>query len=165
MGGVFGSLTVVENTATLANFEMILGSTAADAIIGGAADEDIDGRGGNDVINGGGGNDLIRVEDGHDDVSGGAGDDRILVYGNATVDMTGGAGADEFEFVNGGISASGLWGTITDFSHADGDRINILNALQFIGDENFGVWRWGEVRVEQILGDAVALVGDRPGRR
>ena len=91
-----------------------------------------------------------------------------MVYGGATAEFTGAAGADEFEFVDILGSASGFWGTITDFSHADGDRIHVFgsSSLQFIGDDSFGVGFDGEVRVEQILGDAVALVEiDRDGDR
>lgn len=79
------------------------GGNTADTIFGNTGDNLIDGGRGNDAIDGGAGNDILNGNIGSDV-------------------LTGGAGADSFRFTT---RAGGSYGsdTITDFSHAEGDKI------------------------------------------
>jgi len=71
----------------------------------------------NDVIFGNGGNDSIRGWDGDDTLSGGMGSDTIL----------GGAGADTFVFFAEDVGTGS--DTLSDFSLAQGDRIDLRDVL------------------------------------
>lgn len=74
---------------------------------------------GDDTLSAGGAGDTLRGGQGDDVVHGGAGDDLIFGdLGNNT--LTGGAGADIFHSGNGAAQD-----TITDFSQAQGDRVQI----------------------------------------
>lgn len=64
-----------------------------------------------------------------DQMTGGAGDD-VLVGGYGKDRMTGGAGADTFVFRQQWDVARDR---ITDFSHADGDKISLEGAAQYMG--------------------------------
>jgi ELWxxDGT repeat protein len=81
------------------------------------------GFGGNDTLNGGG----------HDELTGGAGDDLL----------TGGQGADIFHFTPGNGND-----TITDFSHTDGDTIDL---------HNFGITGFAQLQgmMSQVGNDTV----------
>lgn len=92
----------------------ITGNAAANVLNGGAGADTLAGGGGNDVLIGGAGRDLL----------------------------SGGAGADRFVFVQAGDSAPGIMrDMITDFSRAQGDRIDLRQiqdaALEFIGTAAF----------------------------
>jgi Ca2+-binding RTX toxin-like protein len=83
---------------TYAGIENVNGGTAGDTIIGNATANTLWGNEGNDTLNGGGGKDVL----------------------------VGGAGADSFNFSSVGDSVVGTRADqITDFSHAQGDRINL----------------------------------------
>ncbi len=82
-------------------------------ISGTPANEIIAGSSGNDLISGGDGNDAIAGGDGSDMLDGGAGDDHL----------TGGAGADTFKAAQGND-------TITDYSHTDGDIVDISHVFE-----------------------------------
>lgn len=91
-------------------FDLDLGS-GDDIVTGGALDDVIDGGLGNDTLAGGGGNDVIH---------GSFGADRL----------TGGAGADRFAFIFfdrflSEFADHGRVDRITDFSHAEHDRIDL----------------------------------------
>lgn len=77
----------------------------------------------NDILDGRGGNDL-------------------LYAGGGTDTLTGGAGADRFQFKLATESTTDAPDTITDFSHAEGDKIDLhsryFGALHFIGSDAFG---------------------------
>ncbi|MEQ9608143.1 MAG: type I secretion C-terminal target domain-containing protein, partial [Kiloniellaceae bacterium] len=83
--------------------------------------------GGDDTISGGAGNDTIFGQEGSDLIDGGAGVD-ILVGGTGNDTLTGGEGADTFlwtdQFVAGEID------TVTDFSAADGDVLDLSAVLE-----------------------------------
>jgi Ca2+-binding RTX toxin-like protein len=99
------------------SIEDVNGSQAADTIIG---------NGGVNLLNGFNGNDSIDGAGGHDLLDGGAGNDQL--HGGSAMDqLTGGAGADTFIFVTTTESPSTAAGRdlITDFSHAQGDRIDL----------------------------------------
>jgi Ca2+-binding RTX toxin-like protein len=99
------------------SIEDVNGSQAADTLFGNGAVNLLNGYNGDDTIDGGAGHDLL---------DGGAGND--LLHGGSAMDqLTGGAGADSFIFVTTTESPSTAAGRdlITDFSHAQGDRIDL----------------------------------------
>ncbi|HZZ69129.1 MAG TPA: right-handed parallel beta-helix repeat-containing protein [Phenylobacterium sp.] len=110
-------------------------TAAADSTVGikitgkSSADQFLTGTGGNDTIVGLSGNDFIIGGGGNDYINSGAGNDTI----------SGGAGADSFVFSNTNVTGGGET-TILDFSHADGDKINVhaIDAnTNLAGDQNF----------------------------
>ncbi|MGO4129098.1 calcium-binding protein [Inquilinus sp. YAF38] len=93
---------------------------------GSQADDTLAGNGGVNLLNGFNGNDALDGAGGHDLLDGGAGND--LLHGGSAMDqLTGGAGADTFIFATTTESPSTVAGRdlITDFSHAQGDRIDL----------------------------------------
>lgn len=106
---------------------------------GNLLDNRLTGNAGDNLLDGGAGNDVL---------DGGAGDD-VLVGGLGTDTLTGGAGADRFVFnLLKELGAGDKRDVITDFSHEQGDRIDLskldanllvrgLNAFQFIEDKAF----------------------------
>jgi Ca2+-binding RTX toxin-like protein len=116
------------------DIENVNGTSAGDTFIGSAAANQLKGFGGNDVLAGRGGDDILHGGAGLDILDGGTEADSL--YGGADRDiLTGGTGADRFVF---SAIADSMVGTgadrITDFSHAQGDRID-LSAI----DANTGV--------------------------
>ena len=122
--------------------DSVTGSQGADSIIGGLGNDTLSGNGGNDSIDGGAGNDSI---------DGGFGDDR-LSGGTGADTLTGGFGADRFLFDATALleraAAAPVFDRIVDFSHADGDIIDLSKidantglrgnqAFTFIGDHAF----------------------------
>jgi serralysin len=87
-----------------------VGTWGNDVMTGTAGDDALYGRSGNDTLNGGAGNDVLK---------GGAGRDVL----------TGGAGADHFVFT----SLADRGDRITDFAHAQGDRIDVSGLLHAYG--------------------------------
>ena len=129
--------------------ENVTGSWTADTITGNRANNVLSGAGGNDVLNGK------------------AGDDTLIVYNGATR-LTGGTGADVFQFGLGGNDVD----LITDFSKAEGDKIaltcdanTVLDGAQhfrrFIGEGEF-TGHAGEVRFDHI-GKATFVYADTNG--
>jgi Ca2+-binding RTX toxin-like protein len=135
----------------------LTGGSGNDTISGGAGNDTIQGGDGNDLLSGGAGNDVINGGAGTDTAdyrtatsgvnvnlgqtgaqnTGGAGTDTLsgmenlvgssfndtLSGNNGANTITGGAGADTFVFRTGGID------TITDFSAAQGDILDISNLV------------------------------------
>lgn len=93
------------------------GTAYGDTIEGGSSNDWIYGEAGNDTLIGNGGNDYLY---------GGAGDD-FLSGGSGSNYLTGGAGADTFYFDE--TALGGSIDTITDFSTAQGDVIDIRDVL------------------------------------
>lgn len=128
--------------------DVLKGGNGNDHLVGDASQW---GGGGNDTLYGGAGNDMLEGCWGNDVLSGGDGNDRL--YGGAGRDvLTGGAGADRFVFLNPLEEETPLKGkleTITDFSHAEHDRIWIDNSdsYRFIGSKAFSGGDMREVRV------------------
>ena len=121
------------------------GTTSNDLIRGYAGNDTISGDAGNDMIYGGAGDDTLNGDDGYDYLNGGAGTDilnggagdDILIGGPGTDTLTGGLGADTFVWIQG--DSDGLTDTITDFSKAQGDKIDakaLLDALGWNGNIN-----------------------------
>jgi Ca2+-binding RTX toxin-like protein len=138
-GGVTVSLDIhgPQNTFnagvdTLSDIRNLAGSAFGDVLTGDGRDNMISGGGGVDTIHGGGGNDTINGDGalygdaGIDSIVGGAGDD-TLIGGAARDQLTGGDGADTFVYtaLADSPAVSGQRDEITDFSHAQGDRIDL----------------------------------------
>lgn len=144
------AITVAQNTGgagtdTITGVENVNGSKFDDAIKGNGAANGLYGDVGNDTLSGMGGNDALDGFVGSDVLLGGAGNDTISGgwTGLATdVDvMTGGLGADTFVFSNQTWSTAAGTDRITDFSHAQLDKIDLrglgLSAENFIGNAAF----------------------------
>ncbi|MER8483686.1 tandem-95 repeat protein, partial [Mesorhizobium sp. M1322] len=122
---VFNAGAAGLGTDTYRNIEGVIGTNLADTLTGSAF---------NDVLIGGGGNDTINGNAGADRIEGGLGKDT----------MTGGANADTFVFIapNEMPIGTGNRDVITDFSQAEGDKID-LSAIDaktqagFVGDQAF----------------------------
>ncbi len=106
-----GSATGGAGTDILTAIENVTGSNFDDVLVGTT---------GNNVMNGGAGNDTI---------TGGLGTDTL----------TGGAGADHFVFTTAADSMKGSFDTIMDFSHAEGDKIDVsqIDAITGGADDPF----------------------------
>jgi VCBS repeat-containing protein len=122
-------------------------SNGPDTIYLGAGDDMFNAGGGNDTIYGGSGNDTINGGndddtlyggDGNDSVSG-ANNNDILVGGYGADTLAGSNGADTFRF----LSLLDRGDTITDFSTAQGDKIDVSSIdadSSALGDQSFA---WG----------------------
>lgn len=143
----------------------LLGGIGNDALIGDAGDDLLVGGAGIDRLLGGAGSDWLEGDDGADTLSGGAGRDF----------MEGGAGADRFVFDDPDFSSASrsTADRILDFSHAEGDRINLAavdarpggadDAFAFIGTAAFsGVA--GQLRYQISSGETL-VTGDLNGDR
>ena len=147
------------------NFENLIGSfTGSDTLIG---------DGNANTLSGGGGNDVLAGLLGEDTLAGGAGNDK-LTGGAARDTMSGGTGADLFIFAPSdfGGKSSGAGDLITDFNHAEKDRINLAavdanvnvakdQAFTFIGTQAFSNTA-GELRYHKLDTDIV-VAGDTNG--
>ena len=171
--------------------------TGSDTVFGGAGQDSIYGRGGNDFLNGDAGTDYLFGNAGDDFLFGGdgldilfGGEDRDFVLGEAGNDylygeagddlllggtgrdiMVGGAGADLFTYneqdfvVQGGFEF--FRESIADFSHAQGDKINLLfgndgNAINFIGTAAFSGQAF-QVRYTSITSTFAVVEADIDG--
>ena len=160
----------------LIGFTDIIGSSRADVLVdtvktaleagendnsffGGAGKDRLVMGGGNDSADGGSGDDFIRGEAGSDLLMGGA-DNDTLVGGRGRDVLTGNDGADHFVFES--IADSGRTAatrdTITDFSSAQGDRIDLsgidaransagIDVFDFIGAAAFQSGVEGQLQV------------------
>lgn len=137
------------------------------------ADRLVAGLGGNYQINGGAGNDTLVGGSGGDHLNGGAGND-TLDSGVGQNVLSGGAGSDVFLFRPTAFSAdvAGSAKTISDFSHAEGDHINLTmmdansltvanDTFKFIGTSSFDHTP-GELRFQAENG-GVLVSGDTNG--
>jgi len=150
------TLTGIENLTGGSGSDWLRGDGNANTLIGNAGSDTLQGFAGLDTLIGGDGNDML---------TGGAGKDTLA----------GGAGADKFVYSAigdspvGGSSASDV---ITDFSHAQGDRIDLSaidantgvagdQAFSLIGTAAFG-HHAGELRFETVSG-VTSILGDVNG--
>ena len=129
---------------TLVSIEGVYGGSGGDTLIGDAGANTLVGNGGNDVIQGGAGRDS----------------------------MTGNDGADRFVYVATGDSTVAAADRITDFSHAQGDRLDLgqidanaavagNQAFSFIGSAAF-THHAGELRFASA-GGVTVVSGDVNG--
>lgn len=124
-----------------------------------AGDDLVVGGNGDDGISGNAGADRQRGGRGADDLHGGRGDD--LLFGGAGSDvLTGGVGADRFVVADAGHSRRGASDEITDFSHRQGDVVDLsrldVDGLDFIGRDGFS-GTGAEIRYVVLEGDAIIL--------
>ncbi len=121
----------------------------------GAVDGVVSGGHDDDRLRGGSDSDHFAGEGGRDELRGGGGDD-VLVGGARGDHLSGGSGKDIFVYQSDNDLGSGDDGyrdTIRDFSHSDGDRIDLSavpvegGKLHFIGTAEFSGTA-GEVRYE-----------------
>lgn len=98
------------------------GRTAPIRGTGNASDNVMTGNEADNVLLGLGGDDRLVGAEGDDRLDGGAGDD-TLIGGPGRDTLTGGTGADRFVFTPG--DGAGATDVIRDFSHAEGDRIDL----------------------------------------
>ncbi len=151
-----------------------MGSARGDVLSGAAQADILFGLEGNDTLAAAAGDDLLRGGDANDSLLGGA-DDDTLVGGTGRDVLAGGAGADVFVFDDGetGGAAAAWCDLITDFSRAEGDRIDLSGidatrfygeaAFVFIGTADFS-GQQGELRQQEYAGDTL-LLGDLDGDR
>jgi VCBS repeat-containing protein len=132
--------------------DILVGGTGNDHLVGGAGIDNLSGGDGTDILEGGTGNDILSGGAGSDYLSGGDGNDTLA--GGAGHDiLVGGAGADTFVFSDKGSANADI---ILDYSHADGDKID-LNALlsgKGVTSTNLGQF----VKVEQSGNDIIVSV-------
>lgn len=151
------------------------GNALANQIIGNAGNNLIFAGMGNDNIQGGAGNDTLHGGLGNDILTGGAGADRII-GGQGADRMTGSVGADVFVFQTLADSTTALAGrdVITDFSFAQGDRIDLSaldartnmtgnQAFSFIGTGGF-TGNAGELAYRSVAAGTL-IVADVNGDR
>ncbi len=138
---------------TFSAFENISGSNFNDALYGDGGVNVLRGYLGNDTLDGRSGNDILYGYEGNDNLRGGNGDDRMLgmegsdsLQGGAGADdLYGDLGADTFVFNLASDSTVALAGqdTIYDFSHAQGDRIDLseIDAKATVSGDNAFIFK------------------------
>lgn len=117
--------------------DVMTGNSGADYFRGYDGKDQLFGLQGNDVLVGGNGNDKLYGERGNDKLLGGAENDLLNGFEGTDI-MTGGTGADAFVFTSKAASNAYYgYDTITDFSHAEGDRMDLRDIDKFSGDTIF----------------------------
>ena len=165
----------------VAGNDVLLGGLGNDHLYGGTGNDDLIGGDGNDVLYGQADSDYLEGNAGADSLNGGAGRDFLyggsgndyIVGGPGTDDLYGGSGADLFIFANGdfGGMTTSTEDLIGDFSHTEGDKIDLRqvdaivggtdDAFTFIGNQQFsGVA--GQLRYHISNGDTF-VEGDTNG--
>jgi Ca2+-binding RTX toxin-like protein len=135
----------------------------------------VKGDAGNDKLAGMGGRDRVVGLAGNDQLAGNGGND-LLIGGLGADKLTGGGGADVFQFNLAAESVKKASGpdTITDFSHAQGDRIDFSHiplglaravdeSFTFIGSDPFSGEGTAELRVGHRSGGVYVVSGDVDG--
>ena len=103
-----------------------------DLLIGADKNEKLSGLAGNDTLDGALGDDILDGGAGNDVLIGSAGKDKL----------TGGAGADTFKFASANESTFWSMDTITDFKHAQSDKIDLSGIdsnANLAGDQGFAL--------------------------
>jgi hypothetical protein len=150
----------------------IMGSNGSDAINGTSANPALRTTAAEDTVFGGDGNDTIQGLGGDDNLNGDAGKD-VLTGGAGADRLIGGAGADQFVYNAVSESTPTVRDLITDFSHAQGDKIVLTGidantlvagdqAFTFIGSAAFS-HAAGQLRFESDGHGNTILSGDVNG--
>lgn len=161
--------------------DVLDGGRGNDRLTGEAGNDDLSGREGNDTLRAGAGNDylfgdsgkdVLYGDSGNDGLDGGSGNDRL--YGGTGQDqLTGGAGADRFIFTSIKDSRPSAPDSILDFSHAQGDKIDLRaidadktkpgdQAFKMIGNSAFSK-KAGELLTETDGFGVTTISGDVNG--
>lgn len=122
-----------------AGHDRLYGGLGIDTLLGDAGYDKLYGGAGSDSLFGGSGNDRLYGGNGNDVLVGGTGND-FLVGGLGTDMQSGGRGADVFRYRNERDMRGSDFDTITDFSHRDGDKIDLARIdanLLSDGDQAF----------------------------
>ena len=135
--------------------DTLFGAEGRDTLRGGADDDQLLGSDGQDLLEGNDGQDSLQGEGGGDTLQGGAGDD-TLQPGVGTDEMTGGAGSDLLRFDETSLFAAP--DRVTDFSHGEGDKIDLSGWSFFSGLAAFR----GEL-AGFVYSDGAALPGEELG--
>lgn len=149
--------------------QVVVQGASAVTIIGNALDNVITAGTGGGRFDGGAGNDTITGGAGNDQLIGSAGNDK-LIGGVGRDIFTGGAGADTFIFAPATTGSN--FSTITDFSSAERDRIDLSRIdantmlagdqkFVLVGDKAFSGTA-GELRIEKSAAGQL-LLGDTNG--
>ncbi|WP_225205838.1 calcium-binding protein [Novosphingobium huizhouense] len=154
--------------------DTLFGNDGNDSLLGDGGSDRLYGGNGNDVLSGGANADRLQGQVGNDRLSGGSGNDQLT--GGAGFDrMVGGSGADTFlwkatsEFAGRLPNASFAVDIVLDFSHADGDRLDVSGVdandglagnqtFAFIGSDPFAADAAGQIRVAATDNANVFLV-------
>jgi serralysin len=120
--------------------DLITGGDGTDTLNGGADNDTVQGNAGNDVISGNAGDDELHGGAGNDTIYGGQGNDNIFGdngnnfisgdLGNDTI--TGGPGANTF-YVSSSSTGQDI---ITDFSYAQGDRVELAAGVSYTASQS-----------------------------
>jgi Ca2+-binding RTX toxin-like protein len=161
--------------------DTLVGALGDDTLLGGGGDDNLIGSLGNNLLQGDAGNDILRGGGGNDTLDGGAGNDTINVSEQAAgssvvvrggdgddllvfahnpavhVGVTGGAGADTFQFYT---TSSDNDVVIADFHAAEGDRLDLHQLLP--GDFKGNPFDAGYLKLVQAGAD-VKLYADADG--
>lgn len=121
------------------NNDAVIAGSGNDTLFGGIGLDTLSGGNGSDSINGGNDNDVLYGESHNDTLLGGAGNDTLS--GGVGADLlTGNSGTDVFLYISVSESTVTTFDTITDFSQAQNDVINLqalAGTLDFIGTAAF----------------------------
>lgn len=144
------------------------GDDGEDLLIGGSGRDTLRGGEGDDELRGGTRADRLFGDEGDDLLNGGQGRDRLDGYGGGREydTLTGGGRADTFVFghsTNTNPYYSGLgYGTVTDFSRLQGDKIQLTQSLgndYSLSYGNYGGGAGTDTRI-RFKGDLIAVVHD-----
>lgn len=111
--------------------DSLYGYEGNDTLDGGGGNDTLSGHEGDDILLGGDGDDYLAGQEGNDTLFGGAGND-FLGAGPGNDMLSGGSGADRFFFTSNFNTGMNVH-TITDFSRAEGDYID-LKSIDADGD-------------------------------
>ena len=161
------SLTSITINGT-AGADAITGTAGADSIVGGDGVDLLHGGKSNDILHGDAGNDTLFGDAGTDQLFGGDNND-VLVGGAGNDNLYGGAGADTFTYLTAADSTVKTSGrdTIWDFSHAQGDKIDLHGLAVSSGTTlslagSFFGHQAGQV-IQTVVGGNVLLSADLNG--
>ena len=152
-------IATVDGTDTYQSMEGAVGGSGDDSLTGNTGDNILQGGAGSDVLTGGDGNDILTGGDGSDILTGGNGSD-ILAGGNDSDILTGGDGSDVFDY----NSFADAGDTITDFSEAEGDKLELHDLLTSIGaPDHMTAFDDGYLKLTQAGDDTLVQIGDGSG--
>jgi hypothetical protein len=155
--------------------DSLSGKSGSDSLLGGTGQDSIDGGTADDVARGGPGQDFLFGSFGKDSVFGDGGND-ILIGGGGSDTLGGGLGSDVFRLWTVADSPLAAPDVVTDFSRAEGDKIDLdsIDAVtgtptddvfSYIADASFtnvaGQLRWHHLGSDTLIeadvdGDSLA---------